>query len=289
MKDYPVIKYVVFFIVGIVTQYYFDLSFSILLGIVAFLIMIVVILRLTKSEFNKNIISAILLMLLIASSGALYFSSRTMIKTEYPFERTKLTKSIIYGTVKSINLKHEPKLSMVVNVDSINIKGRSVFIKSDFLCNIKEKNSKQLSKLYNKIGVGNYVKIKGTINKPRNERNPGEFDYYKYLQSKDISALVYVGSASNIKILDDKTALGKNIIFKVRKAISKSINEIYNKRTAGLLKGLLLADRSEIDYRVKENFINSGVIHVLAVSGLHVGFIVLIFFFLFSRASIYPR
>jgi len=288
MKDYPVIKYVVLFIVGIVAQYYFDLSFSILIGIVAFLIMTIVILRLTKSEFSKNIISVILL-ILIASSGALYFSSRTIKKTEYPFERTKLTKSIIYGTIKSINLKHEPKLSMVLDIDSLNIKGKTIHIKSDFLCNIKEKNSRQLNKLYDKIGVGNYVKIKGTINKPRNERNPGEFDYYKYLQSKDISALVYIGSASYVKIVDNKTALGKNIIFKARKAISKSINEIYNKRTAGLLKGLLLADRSEIDYRVKENFINSGVIHVLAVSGLHVGFIVLIFFFLFSRASIYPR
>lgn len=289
MKDYPVIKYVVLFIVGIITQHSFGLSFGILLGIVISLALIVLILQLLKFKFNTSTTSAVLLVLLITSTGALYFSSCTMIKTEYPFEKTKLTKSEIYGTVKSIKLKHEPKLSMVVEVDSINIKGRTVFINSNFLCNIKEKNYRRLGKLYDKIGVGNYVKIKGTINKPRNERNPGEFDYYKYLQSKKISALVYSGSASNVKIIDDKISFGKNIIFKVRKAVAESISKIYNKRTAGLMKGLILADRSEIDYRVKENFINSGVIHVLAVSGLHVGFIVLIFFFLFSRASIYPR
>lgn len=289
MKNYPVIKYVVLFIIGIITQHYIGLSFSMLLVIVISLFLMLVILQLIKTKLNLITTSSVLLVLLIMSSGALYFTSRTMIKTEYPFNRTKLTKSIIYGTAKSINLMHEPKLSMIIEVDSVNIKGKTIFFKSDFLCSIKEKNPKLLNNLYDKIGVGNYVKIKGTINKPRGERNPGEFDYYKYLQSKEISALIYVGGARNIKIVDNKTTLGKNIIFKVRKAISKSINEIYNKRTAGLLKGLILADRSEIDYRVKENFINSGVIHVLAVSGLHVGFIVLIFFFLFSRVSIYPR
>jgi competence protein ComEC len=51
----------------------------------------------------------------------------------------------------------------------------------------------------------------------------------------------------------------------------------------------LLADRSKIDYDTKTRFINSGVIHVLAVSGLHVGFIAVVFIFLFGRFNIYLR
>ncbi len=289
MKNYPVIKYVLFFISGIIIQKYLNLSIILLFWIVPILFLVLIGLQFIKSKFNFNLLISILLILLVVSSGSLYFSSRTIIKTEYPFAKAKLTKSIIYGKIKSIKLKQEQKLSLVVEVDSVNIKGKSLLLDSDFICNIKEKNAKLLDKLYDKIGVGNYVRIKGTINRARDERNPGEFDYYKYLQSKEISALVYSGNARDIKIVSNNTSYLKNLIFKTRKAISGSIDKLYNKKTSGLLKGLLLADRSEIDYRVKESFINSGVIHVLAVSGLHVGFIVLIFYLLFSRASIYPR
>ncbi len=287
MKDYPVIKYVILFIVGIIMQNYFGVSFNILLSIVVSLTLILILLRIIK--FKRRIIPLILILLLIISTGALYFSSRTIIKNDYPFKKTKLTKSTVYGTIKNINLKHEPKLSLIIEVDSVKVTGKTIPIKNNFICNIKEKNPGSLNKFYDKICVGNYVIIKGTINKPREERNPGEFDYYKYLLSRDISALVYVPGVRNIKIVESKVRSIRNLIFEIRKAISRLIDNLYNHRTAGLLKGLLLADRSEIDYRVKENFINSGVIHVLAVSGLHVGFIVIIFFFLFSRASIYPR
>jgi len=289
MKDYPVIKFVIFFIGGIILQNSLDLSFGLLFGTTLFFVLVLVGLQFIKSKFNSNFIISILLILLVISSGSLYFSSRTIIKTVYPFAKAKLTKSIVYGTIKSIKLKQEQKLSMVIGVDSVNTKEGSRLVDTDFICNVKEKNSKLLDKLYNKIGIGNYVRIKGTINRPRDERNPGEFDYYKYLQSKKVSALVYSSNARDIKIINDNTSIFENMIFTVRKAIAKSIDEIYNNEASGLLKGLLLADRSEIDYRVKESFINSGVIHVLAVSGLHVGFIVIIFLLLFSRASIYPR
>ena len=56
-----------------------------------------------------------------------------------------------------------------------------------------------------------------------------------------------------------------------------------------MIRGLLLADRSKIDYDLRESFVNAGVVHVLAVSGLHVGFIALIFLFLFGRMNIYWR
>jgi len=59
--------------------------------------------------------------------------------------------------------------------------------------------------------------------------------------------------------------------------------------TAALLKGLLVGDRTEINDETKTDFINTGVVHVLAVSGLHVAYILLIFIFTFGRLNIYLR
>ncbi len=67
------------------------------------------------------------------------------------------------------------------------------------------------------------------------------------------------------------------------------ITSMHELQTAALLKGLLLADRSDIGFETKNQFINSGVVHILAVSGLHTGFIALIFFVLLGRLNLYLR
>ena len=55
------------------------------------------------------------------------------------------------------------------------------------------------------------------------------------------------------------------------------------------MKGLLLADRSEINDDTKMEFINAGVVHVLAVSGLHVEYILLLCVIVLGRLNIYSK
>lgn len=284
MKQYPMIKFVILFIIGIVIQNYLIIPFFPLLIIVLLSIILLIFIKF----FNLNFTTLIILILVI-STGALYYSSRNIDTTEYPFAKTKLTKSIAYGTVEEISLKYDGKFNLIISTDSLLLKGQKSELNILLRCNIKDKDRSKLERKYDKLGVGQKVRIKGTINKARGERNPGEFDYYKYLTTKGISATLYAGSVGYIKIEDGTTNLIFNSIFLARKNISDQIEKIYNETAGSLLKGLILADRSEIDYRVKESFINSGVIHVLAVSGLHVGFIVLIFLFLFNRTNIYVR
>ncbi len=284
MKQYPMIKFVILFVIGIVIQNYLIIPFVPLLIIV----LLGIILLIFNKFFNLKFTTPIIL-ILVLSTGALYYSSRNIHTIEYPFAKTKLTKSIAYGTVEEISLKYDGKFNLIILTDSLSLKGQKSELNILLRCNIKEKERSKLEKKYNELGIGQKVSIKGTINKARGERNPGEFDYYKYLTTKGISATLYAGSVGYMKIEDGSTNPILNSIFLARKNISDQIEKIYNKTSGSLLKGLILADRSEIDYRVKESFINSGVIHVLAVSGLHVGFIVLIFLFLFNRTNIYVR
>ncbi|RPI75289.1 MAG: DNA internalization-related competence protein ComEC/Rec2 [Ignavibacteriales bacterium] len=146
-----------------------------------------------------------------------------------------------------------------------------------------------MNSLYSNILPGNYLQLSGVYYKGREMRNPGEFDYNKYLNSLGVSGILNIARAKDVKILNDKNDLFKTALFSVRKYIDNVIKSLHNKETAPLLKGLLLADRSEIDYMTKSQFINAGVIHILAVSGLHVGFVAVVFIFLFGRLNIYLR
>jgi competence protein ComEC len=94
---------------------------------------------------------------------------------------------------------------------------------------------------------------------------------------------------SSLIIIKDSKNIYSTFVFIARKNIERQIEVLYDVQSAALLRGLLLADRSLISYDTKTEFINSGILHILAVSGLHVGFIILIFLFLFGRFNIYLR
>ncbi len=285
MKDYPLVKYVIVFILGILSSVYFNISLEFGLGILSIIALVLIVLYFT------NLLKHVLLLNVLAVFifGNLYLTVNQQTITKYPFSKTKVTNSTLYGEVTNITLYHSDEFKIIVKSDSITTTDTTKFIKQNFQCSISFKNKDRTKQLYDILQIGNKIKIIGTLRKGRGQRNPGEFDYYKYLQSKSISGLFYIKKSSDFRIVEQSTDKINNTIHKIRKWISEQIERSHNTITSGLLKGLLLADRSEIDYRTKENFINSGVIHVLAVSGLHVGFIVVIFLFLTSRFSIYPR
>jgi len=284
MKDYPLIKYVLFFVFGILGANSFSFPFQYIFSSFVIITIIAILLQIKKNKF-----SAFLFLLSSILFGSVYSSICDNGNVQYPFEKTKISKTVISGKIENIELLHNNEFKLLISTDSVNINDSAIALHTKIQCNISSEANKKLEKLYDKLAIGNKLKLIGTLRKGRDKRNPGEFDYYKYLQSKEIAGILYVREIKNVIQTDFSVNLFYNSIFEARKWISNRIDKLHNRETASLLKGLLLADRSEIDYRTKESFINSGVIHVLAVSGLHVGFIVLIFMFLFSRVSIYPR
>lgn len=207
----------------------------------------------------------------------------------YPFEEARIKNATIYGKISQIQLQKEYQFVVHLNVDSLDINLNRIYLKNKFLCKLRNTDKSKLAQFYNKLKIGNYLELSGTIYQGREQRNPGEFDYQKYLESIGISALFVTEAIDSIKILDDDAKLFPNIILSTRKAIDNLIEKYHTKETSALLRGLILADRTDIDYEVKDQFVNAGVVHVLAVSGLHVGYIVLIFLFLFGRTNIILR
>jgi len=201
----------------------------------------------------------------------------------------KIKKLNVYGEITEIQLIRENELTFLLEADSLEIRNRSLSGRVKFICRLGDAGKRETDSLYNLIRPGNYVKLSGSYSKGREMRNPGEFDYNKYLNSLGISGTLIIPKIQDIKILNDRYKLFESAVFSVRKYLDGVIRSIHNKKTASLLRGLLLADRSEIDFATRTQFINAGVMHILAVSGLHVGFVAIVFIFMFGRLNIYLR
>lgn len=145
-----------------------------------------------------------------------------------------------------------------------------------------------MNEFYENLEIDDQIYVTCDLRKARNKRNPAEFDYYQYLLENQITALGYIKNLDSVKVIRGNKFFS-NTILTLRKLIDSKLKLINDKKTYSLIRGLILADRSLIEYDDKQNFVNSGVIHVLAVSGLHVGFIAIIFYALFSRFHIFTR
>lgn len=123
---------------------------------------------------------------------------------------------------------------------------------------------------------GQQILACGNLVWPLAERNPGEFNFARYLQQRDIQAVLRVRRDGWI----DATDLAPAPVFATsawmagfREHLQTQIDRYAEPETAPILKALIIGMRGAIDDETSEQFARSGVIHVLAVSGLHVGFV----------------
>lgn len=118
----------------------------------------------------------------------------------------------------------------------------------------------------------NYYQTKVYINKVESPNNDFQFDYAKYLARKGI----YYQSFATDEILETpKKTL--TISEKIRQKRLEILNTIDGsklpKREREFLKGIILADRTEMDAEMVSDFSKSGLVHFLAISGTHLAII----------------
>lgn len=291
MLKYPLIKFTLLLIIGLILQRLFFFQFSFLLVLISCLVILIICFAVVVKYYKYSsgwsyIIINILLFMAIVGSGMTLLSSSNQHSIEYPFDDPRILSAKVFGIIKNIELSSNGNNEFLLKADSIFFDERKVI--GHFLLLSKVKEDKK-SKSNPGISIGNKIFVTGIIQKGRERRNPFEFDYNNYLNSIGVTALLYISSATDISVVDSSTSIIENTINNVRNMISSKLTSIHSDEASALLKGLILADRSGIDYDKKEDFVNAGVIHVLAVSGLHVGFIALIFLFLFGRMNVYLR
>jgi competence protein ComEC len=123
---------------------------------------------------------------------------------------------------------------------------------------------------------------------PRNFKNPGRFDYRSYLNSKGIHL---IGNVSDPETL---VRLGQfNLPFyyafpqQLREQMLASLSQLFPEDEGKLLQAMVFGMKDSLSPEIKEAYIATGLAHLTAVSGLHIGFVASTFYFLFTPLVFY--
>lgn len=137
---------------------------------------------------------------------------------------------------------------------------------------------------------GDEVILEGFISKIDGLANPGLFNYSKYLAMKDIYSILKVKEGMLAeKVGNYHASFIKWSAYKLRHKIRGLIDRYFDEPQSGFLKAILIGDRASLDSAINDDFIKTGTVHVLAISGLNVVMIAGIFLAFFSILRIPKR
>ena len=123
------------------------------------------------------------------------------------------------------------------------------------------------------VFYGDKVKVKGILEVPENfVTNTGkEFNYKRYLANKDIYYLI-----KNAEIQTISTGNGSKIkswLYKIRASFMQNINNVIPMPESDLANGLILGARGGFDADTQQDIIETGTIHIIALSGYNVSIV----------------
>jgi competence protein ComEC len=124
------------------------------------------------------------------------------------------------------------------------------------------------------ISYGSQILLKKSLQEIKNAGNPGGFNYKRYSLFQGITHQVYL-KEGEYEILDSgHTSWFKKFIFRSREKILSILRKnIPGDKELGLSEAMLIGYKDDLEQSLVQSYTNTGVVHIIAISGLHLGLI----------------
>jgi competence protein ComEC len=160
--------------------------------------------------------------------------------------------------------------SFDVALDSVEYKGSRLSLVGEMrLTYSPVKDDPTLPRLH----AGDAIEFVAGARLPQVFRDEGAFDRRAYLQQQGIDLTANLRAAALLEKTGDASLTVTNFLARIRSRLRSELTSLFSDspQAVGILRAMLLSDRSFVDRDESVAFQKTGVFHVLVVAGLHVG------------------
>ena len=268
----PILVVAIGYIIGIIWGLYFNFSIALLYIFIAAIYFFLKIFlnhkskfkllsirryfRYVKLIFTKNVVFLIVIISIISN---LIIMAKENYRVGMQQSIAKLNKIVLEAIIVQDRIdkdyKDTYKISTIIN-------GKKVY----FYLDVNKNKNKSFD-------YGDKIYLEGTYEIPETQRNYKGFDYNKYLKQKNILGII---KAENL-ILKSKEHGNPLLLFsnKISNKIEKKLKELLSYEVYPIVISLSVGNMDFIEEDIQEQFRNAGLLHVLAVSGTHMTYLIL--------------
>lgn len=265
LLNFTIIKLLFFLVAGIIFGYYSPINISILCAItLIFILVLLTILIYTKKNNKQNIWFGVISYLLILIVGQLCISFHT--------ESNHLNH---YSHQISSKEEHQLQIHIFKKLKASKYQRK-------FIGKIVQFNNSKSSGIVlvnvdstQQITIDDYLYTSAHLLKINNALNPHQFDYGEYMKKKQVLHQVYLNKKNSIHLQNKTTIYGASE--SIRNKINNSfLKHNISNENLSVINALLLGQKQLISKDTYKQFTQSGTIHILAISGLHIGLLMML-------------
>jgi len=285
-KEAPFVRLILPIIAGIFVQWHFPITIYLILLLLAFSFCGIILFYFLKIElrFRYKYIQSIFIYLYIFSFALLLtWNSNLTNQPEWFGNKINNKDAIMVKIEEPIEIK-DFGIKAIVNVCRVINKKKNIHAFGKLV--VFFKNDEKA----NKLKYGDLLLILKSPQPITNNGNPGSFDIKRYQAFQQIYFQVYVQSSDyHIQSFKKINWLKQQIICLRKYTVSVLQKSIKNEMELGIAEALLIGYKNDLDKELVKSYSNTGVIHIIAISGLHLGIIYIILVWIFKRLPIIKK
>jgi len=273
IKKYPFIRITIPFVLGITLSIFTEISSAIC--VVGFFTAFIIYLFLHfYNRFSYAVVTGVFLNITILCAGAML----TSIRSEHAqTSLLKMKEGLLIGEIEEDPRFGEKSTSLRISILAVNKNNIWEYGGGKTLLYVE--NSEESAKLR----PGDKIIFSPELNEIENNGNPEEFNYKKYLSYNLILSSDYIES-DNWQLLSSDNDIGfRQKFLRFRQMLINKLKSFnLNDDELAVVSALALGYKDSLSDEIRHAYSSSGAMHILAVSGLHVGIVYGIIVFLFS-------
>jgi competence protein ComEC len=266
----PMLRLLLPFLFGIACQWYWPLPFSFLCGLSgALLVLLIITSRLSIIQrFSYQQAVGFLLHALLFIVGAIMAWQQDVRNNKAWISHQYQAGQVLQLTLQEPLVEKPNSYKARATINRIYTNGDNKPVAGQVLVYFKKDSVSRT------LTYGSQLLTAVALQLVRSTGNPGAFDFQQYSLRQGITHQVYL-TASDYQVLPQKEeAAITKALYKSREAIVSILQQyISGDKEAGLAEALLIGYKDDLDKNLVQSYANTGVVHVIAISGLHLGII----------------
>ena len=268
-KKTPFLKLLLALMAGILVQWHFQWPIRFIIAALVTTVLLAILFFLLPffRRYTLQLVNGINIQLIMFSVGCLLSWHHDIRHTpdfigDYYNENTAVVAVLDEPLVaKTKSMKANAKVQYLIRNDSI------IPVKGNIIIYFKKDTALQ-------VAYGTQIIFNKSLQPIKNSGNPGGFDYKRYCLFQGITHQVYLKPYEFEATGKRYTSTFRNFIYETRSKVLQILRtNIQSKKELSLAEALLIGYKNDLDQSLVQSYTNTGVVHIIAISGLHLGLI----------------